>query len=203
MKYIPKSLASAIEAIGKLPGVGPRSAERYAYFLFKQDPRIARQISDSLNSLHQGAKVCPKTFALIDANQEVSPLYDDAARDRQIVAVVAEPFDIFALEKAGVFKGTYHVLGGLLSPLDGVDEDALNITALVQRIAEDQVQEIILATNATVEGESTAMQVQKRVLEQHPKITVTRLARGLPMGTDLEFTDHITLGRAFEGRQQF
>ncbi len=196
-------MAAAIEAIGKLPGVGPRSAERYAYFLFKNDPRIARQVSDSLSQLHQGVKICPKTFALIDAGEDVSALYSDPSRDRSLVAVVAEPFDVIAIEKAGIFRGTYHVLGGLLSPIDGISEESLKISELLERVDADGVKEIVLATNATVEGESTALHVQRLMQEHKPEVTITRLARGLPMGTDLEYTDHITLGRAFEGRQSF
>ncbi len=203
MKHTPKALLDLVEALAKLPGVGPRSAERYAYYLFKNDPRISQNLTKSLDALHKSVKLCPKTHALIDADQEISPLYDHPSRDKTIVAVVAEPFDIIALEKAGVFKGTYHSLGGLLSPLDGIDANTLQIKSLLERISQDQVQEVILATSPSVEGESTAIYIQKQIQDQHPKVQITRLARGLPMGTDLEYADHITLGRAFEGRQTF
>jgi recombination protein RecR len=142
--------------------------------------------------------VCPKTFALIDSNLEISPLYTDPSRDKTIVAVVAEPFDIVALEKIGVFHGTYHVLGGLISPIDGISPEALHIPELLKRIDEDNVKEIILATNASVEGETTAMYIQQQI--ENKDITLTRLARGLPIGVDLEYADHITLQRALEGR---
>lgn len=198
MSILPKALEAAIEAFGSLPGVGPRTAERYAYFVLRHDPSIARRLSESLLTLHEGIKFCPKTFALIDATQDVSPLYSDDNRDKQLVAVVAEPFDIVALEKTGSFKGTYHVLGGLISPIDGIGPEDLRVRELLQRISDDDVTEIILATSAGVEGESTALYLQQQL--QNTDVTLTRLARGLPIGVDLEYADQITLTRALEGR---
>jgi len=128
----------------------------------------------------------------------LSDLYTDARRDKTVIAVVAEPFDIMALENTGQFHGTYHVLGGLISPIDGIGPDQLHIAELVKRIDEDKVEEIILATNASVEGESTALYIQQQIGKRGVKIT--RLARGLPIGVDLEYADQITLGRALEGR---
>lgn len=188
-----------IEALGKLPGVGPRTAERYAYFLMRNDPAKARKLAESLEALHDGIGYCTKTFALVPAGQELSDLYTNPKRDKKIIAVVAEPFDIVALEKTGQFSGTYHVLGGLISPIDSVGPEQLHIAELIKRIEEDEVEEIILATNASVEGESTALYIQKQVGDRDVK--VTRLARGLPIGVDLEYADQITLGRALEGRQ--
>ena len=133
------------------------------------------------------------------AGQQLSDLYTDPRRDKQLVAVVAEPFDLVALEKTGQFHGTYHVLGGLVSPIDGMGPEQLHIKELVQRIDDDKVKEIILATNASVEGESTSLYIQQQIGDR--KVKVTRLARGLPIGVDLEYADQITLGRALEGRQ--
>jgi len=198
MNILPKALESTIETFGALPGVGPRTAERYAYWCLRHDKNSVAKLADSLLQLHGGIAVCPKTFALIDATQSVSPLYDDPKRDKTIVAVVAEPFDIVALEKIGSFKGTYHVLGGLISPIDGVGPEQLHVRELLSRIDEDGVQEIILATNASVEGETTAMYLQQQLLGKH--VQLTRLARGLPIGVDLEYADQITLARALEGR---
>jgi recombination protein RecR len=181
-----------------LPGVGPRTAERYAYYLLKADTHIAQRLSTSLQGLHSGVSFCKKTFALVEARQDLSPLYTDPKRDKKLVAVVAEPFDILALEKTNQFRGTYHVLGGLVSPIDGVGPEQLHIAELMQRIDEDKVEEIILATNASVEGESTALYIQQQIGDR--KIKITRLARGLPVGVDLEYADQITLGRALEGR---
>lgn len=199
MSAIPKSLQDTIEAIGRLPGVGPRSAERYAYFLFRDDPSKAKDLAESLKKLHESIKYCPKTFALIEAGEEVSRLYSDAKRNKRIIAVVAEPFDVVALEKTNSYNGTYHVLGGLVSPIDGVGPDQLHIKELIKRIDDDKVQEVILATNASTEGESTALLVTQQIGKRPLK--VTRLARGLPIGVDLEYADQITLTRALEGRQ--
>lgn len=197
---IPKSLAEAIEALRLLPGVGPRTAERYAYYLLRTDPAKPRQLAEAVNNLQDRVSYCPKTFALIDASQKVSPLYTDPRRDRRVVAVVADPFDIVAIEKTGSFQGTYHVLGGLVSPIDGVTPEQLHIAELKQRITKDKVKELILATNASVEGESTALLITRQVAK--PGLKITRLARGLPVGIDLEYADQITLTRAFEGRQK-
>jgi len=199
MNILPPALTDVIEALGKLPGVGPRTAERYAYYLVKNDPAKSLAIADALKNLHGGIGVCKKTFALVPAGQELSDLYTDPKRDKALVAVVAEPFDIVALEKTNSFHGTYHVLGGLVSPIDGIGPEQLHIAELIQRIDEDQVKEIILATNASVEGESTALYIQKQIGDR--PVTITRLARGLPIGVDLEYADQITLTRALEGRQ--
>lgn len=196
---IPKPLKDVIEALGKLPGVGPRSAERFAYFLLKSERAKSQEISVSLGKLHQDMTFCPVTFALIEKSQKLSPLYTDPKRNKKVVAVVAEPYDIPALEKTSAFKGTYHVLGGLVSPIDGIGPDQLHIKELIQRIDKDSVSEIILATNASVEGESTALLITQAIGDR--KIRVTRLARGLPIGVDLEYADQITLTRALEGRQ--
>jgi len=199
MQILPPALTAVIEALGKLPGVGARTAERYAYYLVKNDPGKARQISDALKDMHGGIGFCRKTFALVSADQELSDLYTDPKRDKKVVAVVAEPFDIVALEKTNAYSGTYHVLGGLVSPIDGVGPEQLHISELIDRIDEDGVEEIILATNASVEGESTALYIQQQIGSRSVK--VTRLARGLPIGVDLEYADQITLSRALEGRQ--
>ncbi len=201
MSVLPKALEDAMTALGALPGVGPRSAERYAYYLLRADTHKSQQIAETLAKLHTNVKHCPVTFALIDADQDVSPLYTDPERDKTVVAVVEDPFDIVALERTGQFKGTYHVLGGLISPIDNIGPEKLHFRELVKRIDEDGVSEVILATNASVEGESTALFLQQEIGDR--TVTVTRLARGLPIGLDLEYADQITLSRALEGRQSF
>lgn len=198
MSILPKALEQAIEAFASLPGVGPKTAERYAYWCLRHDKNVSDHISSCLSTLHQQISLCPVTFALIDVNLKQSPLYSDPARDKTMVAVVAEPFDIVALEKTGSFKGTYHVLGGLISPIDGIGPEHLHVRELLQRIDKDKVKELILATNASVEGETTAMYLQQQL--RGKKIKLTRLARGLPIGVDLEYADQITLQRALEGR---
>lgn len=201
MQILPPALTDVIEALGSLPGVGPRTAERYAYFLVRAHPEKAKALAASLQAMHAGIGYCQKTFALVPAGQALSDLYTDPRRDKKTIAVVAEPFDIVALEKTGQFGGTYHVLGGLVSPIDGIGPEQLHIAELVARIAEDEVEEIILATNASVEGESTALHIQQQIAQAQHDVKITRLARGLPIGVDLEYADQITLGRALEGRQ--
>jgi recombination protein RecR len=201
MIALPKALTDLIDALGHLPGVGPRSAERFAYYLLRSDPHTSKNLAHALSSLHAGVKQCPKTFALIDADEEISSLYSDEQRDRTLVAVVEEPLDIIALERTGQFKGTYHVLGGAISPIDGVGPDELHIPELTARLVEDKVKEVILATNASVEGESTALYIQRHIAESGISVRVSRLARGIPVGVDLEYADQLTLSHALEGRR--
>jgi recombination protein RecR len=199
MSVIPQPLQDVIDAFGLLPGVGPRTAERYAYYLLRTSPDKAANVAAALESLHKGISYCPVTFALMEKGQALSPLYDNPKRDKKVVAVVADPFDIVALEKTNSFSGTYHVLGGLISPIDDIGPEQLHIAQLIKRIDKDKVKELILATNASVEGESTALLISQQIGKRPVKIT--RLARGLPVGVDLEYADQITLTRALEGRQ--
>ncbi len=197
---LPEALTRVIEALGHLPGVGPRTAERYAYFLFRSNPQISDNIAETLSALHSGVKSCPKTFALIDSKDQVSPLYSDEARDKTTVLVVEEPLDIYAIEATKQYKGTYHVLGGAISPIDGITPNELHIKELITRIDEDSVSEIIIATNPSVEGESTALLLQKLLQERFKDLKITRLARGLPLGIDLSYADQITLSAALQNR---
>ncbi len=197
---LPQALSDAIEALGHLPGVGARTAERYAYFLFKNSPRVAKDIAVTLASLHDGVKSCPVTFALINISDEVSEFYNDPERDKSTILVVEEPLDIYTIEQTKGYHGTYHVLGGAISPIDGITPDQLHIKELLARIEPDSVKEIIIATNPSVEGESTALLLQKMLHEKYPDVKVTRLARGLPLGIDLSYADQITLSAALENR---
>jgi recombination protein RecR len=197
---LPKALDDAIEALGHLPGVGPRTAERYAYYLFRSDKNLSKNISEALSELHDNVKLCPKTFALIDSDDEVSALYDNPKRDKKTVLVVEEPLDIYAIEQTKAFTGTYHVLGGAISPIDGITPEQLHIKELVSRVEDDDVEEVIIATNPSVEGESTALLLQKTLSERYPGLKITRLARGLPLGVDLSYADQITLSAALNNR---
>ncbi len=199
---LPQALSNVIEALSMLPGVGPRTAERYAYYLFKSSDKISDNIAEALSELHTGVKSCPVTFALIDAKDEISALYSDPERDKTMVLVVEEPLDIYAIEQTKMYKGTYHVLGGAVSPIDGVTPDQLHIGELVKRVNDDNVKEVIIATNPSVEGESTALLLEKLLHEQNPNLKLTRLARGLPLGVDLSYADQITLSAALEHRTQ-
>lgn len=197
---LPKALSNAIDALGMLPGVGPRTAERYAYYLFRSNEKVSDSIVEALSNLHDGVKLCPVTFALIDADENVSPLYEE--RDKTTVLVVEEPLDIYAIEQTKAYKGTYHVLGGAISPIDGITPDQLHIKELIDRVEKDKVTEIIIATNPSVEGESTALLLEKMLHEKNPKLKLTRLARGLPLGVDLSYADQITLNAALENRTE-
>ena len=197
---LPQALTRVIDALSRLPGVGPRTAERYAYYLFKSDSQISESIAEALENLHTDVKSCPVTFALIDADEDVSPLYSDSKRDKTTIMVVEEPLDIYAIESTHSYQGTYHVLGGAISPIDGVTPEQLHIGELVKRANNDNAKEIIIATNPSVEGESTALYLEKILHEQNPNLKLTRLARGLPLGVDLSYADQITLSAALENR---
>ena len=200
-QLLPSALTRAIDELGKLPGVGARTAERYAYFLLRANSQSSTSLARALAELHSGVKTCPITFALIDADEDVSSLYSDPDRNKKLVAVVEEPLDIVALERTGQFKGTYHVLGGAISPIDGIGPEQLHIPELLDRLARDEAEEVIIATNASVEGESTALFLQRLIQEAGIDIKMTRLARGIPVGVDLEYADQITLSHALEGRR--
>ncbi len=202
-QLLPTALLDAIDELGRLPGVGARTAERYAYYLLRADKHISKQLSEAILQLHDGVKNCPVTFALIDAKDDVSELYSDPKRDKKLIAVVEEPLDIVALERTGQFQGTYHVLGGAISPIDGIGPEQLHINELIDRIKKDNAEEIIIATNASVEGESTALFLQRQIKDSGLDIKLTRLARGIPVGVDLEYAGQITLTHALEGRRTF
>lgn len=202
-RLLPTALVNAIDELGRLPGVGARTAERYAYFLLKADSHTSQKMAEAISELHNGVKFCPVTFALIDASEDVSTLYSDSSRDKTTVAVVEEPLDIIALERTGRYNGTYHVLGGAISPIDGVSPEQLHIPELINRLTKDNVQEVIIATNASVEGESTAIFLQQYIIDAGIDIKLTRLARGIPVGVDLEYAGQITLTHALEGRRAF
>jgi recombination protein RecR len=198
---LPAALEKLIDELGRLPGVGSRTAERYAYYLLKANQRINTSLASAIHDVHDRVKTCPVTFALIDTEQDISPLYSDKGRDKTLIAVVEEPLDIVALERTGNFNGTYHVLGGAISPIDGVGPEHLHIPELLKRLVQDEVKEIIIATNASVEGESTALFLQKHIKDAGVEVAMSRLARGIPVGVDLEYADQITLSHALEGRR--
>lgn len=200
-QLLPTALTRAIEELGKLPGVGARTAERYAYYLLKSEARTSKKLALTLSELHDKVKTCPVTFALIDADEDISPLYADPDRDKRLVAVVEEPLDIVAIERTGQYNGTYHVLGGAISPIDGIGPEQLHIPELLERLKRDDVEEVIVATNASVEGESTALFLQRMINDSDVTLKMTRLARGIPVGVDLEYADQITLSHALEGRR--
>lgn len=200
-QLLPTALTKVIDELGRLPGVGARTAERYAYYLLRSDERNSDSLARAIASLHAGVKTCPVTFALIDPSEDTSSLYSGAGRNKKLVAVVEEPLDIIALERTGQYKGTYHVLGGAISPIDGVGPEQLHIPELLKRLRDDGAEEVIIATNASVEGESTSLFIQRQIEQAKIDVIVSRLARGIPVGVDLEYADQITLTHALEGRR--
>jgi len=201
-QLLPSALVEAIDELGRLPGVGARTAERYASFLLRADSHVSEKLAGAILKLHTDVKSCPVTFALIDADEDVSTLYSDPDRNKKLIAVVEEPLDIVSLERTGQFNGTYHVLGGAISPIDGIGPEQLHIPELLSRLVSDEVEEVIIATNASVEGESTALYLQRHILDAGITVKLTRLARGIPVGVDLEYADQITLTHALEGRRE-
>lgn len=201
-QILPSALLDAIDAFGRLPGVGARTAERYAYFLLRTKSQTPSELASAIDNLQAGVKICPRTFALINPNEDISPLYANQDRDKSVVAIVEEPLDIVALERTSKFHGTYHVLGGVISPIDGVGPEQLHIPELLTRLKEDKVSEVIIATNASVEGESTALFIQRQITDAKIDTQISRLARGIPVGVDLEYADQITLTHALEGRRK-
>lgn len=201
-QLLPSAVTRLIDEFTKLPGVGTRTAERFAYSILKSSANSNLDFANAIKNTNSQVKLCPVTFALIDSDDGLSPLYTDEARDKQTVIVVEEPLDIVSIEKTGQFSGTYHVIGGVISPIDGVTADKLHIRELIERIKTDDVKELIIATNASVEGESTSLFIQKQIKDNALDVKMTRLARGLPIGVDLEYADQITLGHALAGRKE-
>lgn len=191
------ALEDLIDNLCRLPGIGKKSAARLAYHILKQDPPYAHRLADSLYRLHDSIKPCPICGAFTD--QDVCAVCSDPGRDGSCICVVEQPQDVYTLMSMGEYRGLFHVLGGVIAPLEGIGPEQLRIASLVKRIGNGTaVKEVILATNPTIEGDTTALYIQK-VLRDLP-VEVTRLASGLPVGGDLEYTDKLTLMRSFKGR---
>lgn len=195
---LPKSLEKVITELSKLPGIGPKSAQRLAFYLLKKDTFDIDQLGESIRNLKQDVTFCAICHNMSDSDP--CSICVDPARDHSIVCVVEEAMDAQALDKTGSFKGLYHVLGGVLNPMEGIGPEKLTIHSLVRRVSENNISEIIIATNPTLEGETTAMHLTK--LLSPLGVTTTRIARGIPMGGDLEYADEMTLSRALEGRRE-
>lgn len=187
-----------IDELGRLPGVGPKSAQRIAFHVLQADPADVRRLAETLLEVKARVRFCVTCGNV--AEEEQCRICRDPRRDLSVLCVVEEPKDVVAIEKTREFRGRYHVLGGAISPLDGVGPDDLRVRELMQRLADGTVTEIILATDPNLEGEATATYLARLV--KPLDLTVTRLASGLPVGGDLEYADEVTLGRAFEGRRR-
>ena len=197
---LPEPIQRLIDALSRLPGVGPKTASRLTFYLLRANDGLTEELSSSLANLRAGTSICTQCFNITTAGQELCPICANTERDTATLCVVEEPLDIVALERTNGYQGLYHVLGGVLSPIEGIGPDELKISQLLQRVKAGGVQEIIIATNASMEGDATAMYLQQQLSQLGPRIT--RLARGLPMGSDLEYADQNTLLRALAGRQE-
>jgi recombination protein RecR len=188
-----------ITELSKLPGVGGRTAQRLAFHLLRSSDEDALGLADAIREVKERIGLCETCFNLADG--PTCRICADARRDLDVICVVEEPSDVISIERTHEFRGRYHVLGGALSPIDGVDPEDLKIAELYQRLGDGAVREVVVATNPTTTGEATALHIAEGIRETAPAMTVTRLASGLPVGADLEYADELTLGRAFAGRR--
>jgi recombination protein RecR len=202
MAKLPTSLQKLINELSKLPGIGPKTAQRLAFYLLKKDSIDLNNLSSAIADIKNGVVFCEVCHMMSDTNP--CAIDTDQRRDHSLICVVEETLDALALDKNGEYDGVYHILGGVLNPMEGIGPGQLEIESLVSRIrnAQTPVSEIIIAVNPSLEGETTSMHLSK-VLKDFPQIKVTRIARGLPMGGDLEYADDITLMRAMEGRREY
>lgn len=200
MSALPEPIQNLITAFERLPGIGPKSASRLTFYLLRASPDISQQLSEALRDLKSATSLCQVCFNITSAGHEVCDICSDPRRDAASICVVEEPLDVMVLEKTGAFSGQYHVLHGLLSPIEGIFPEDLKIRPLIERVARGEVREVILATNPSMEGDATALYLQKQLTPL--SVRVTRLARGLPVGGDLEYADQNTLLRALTGRQE-
>lgn len=196
MYHYPPSILHVIRNLSKLPGIGEKTAERLAMHILKMSAGEAEQLSDSITTLKQKIKICTKCFALSD--KDICDICRDPARDTALVCVVEQPADMASIEKSGAYKGLYHILQGVLSPMNGVGPDDIHIRELISRVATGNVTEVVLATSTTVEGESTADYIAERL--RGYSVKVSRIASGVPIGGDLKYVDQVTLKRAMETR---
>ena len=198
MKY-PTALVTLIRELGRLPGIGPKSAQRLAFYLFNQPEEDVRRLADAIRDAKAFLDRCPVCFNVMTKGEPSCAVCSDSLRERSVMCVVEQPADVLAIERSGEYQGLYHVLHGALSPMNGVGPDQLTIGALMDRTGSPDIREVILATSTTVEGEATAMYLARQLGERD--LSVSRIAYGLPMGGDLEYADEVTLGRAISHRR--
>ena len=189
-----------IDELGRLPGIGPKSAQRIAFHLLRVERVDALRLASAITEVKDRITFCRRCYNI--AEGDLCALCGDTRRDAKIVCVVEEPRDIVAMERTNSFRGLYHVLQGAISPIDGIGPDQLRVKELFVRMADEQIGELILATNPNLEGEATAMYLARELREKFGEVKITRIASGLPVGGDLEYADELTLGRALEGRQE-
>jgi recombination protein RecR len=195
---VPRPVTRLIEELSRLPGIGPKTASRLTFYLLRAANEQARALAEALIQLKEGITFCTECHNISEAS--TCAICEDSSRDRDLLCVVEEPLDVLALERAREYQGLYHVLHGVISPMEGVGPDDLRIPELVERVRKHHFREVVLATNPSLEGEATAMYIHRQLAPVG--LRVTRLARGLPVGGDLEYADAVTLMRAIEGRQE-
>jgi recombination protein RecR len=197
VRYAPP-IARLLEELERLPGIGPKSAQRVAYWLLTSEFADAQRLADAIVEVKRTIHFCARCFNF--AENDLCAICADSKRDQSAICVVEEPRDVIAIERTGEFRGVYHVLHGAISPIDGVGPDQLRMRELIERLGVEEVREVVIATNPNVEGETTALYLARLI--KPLGITVTRIASGLPVGGDLEFADEVTLGRALEARRE-
>jgi recombination protein RecR len=200
MPILPEPVYNLINAFERLPGIGPKTASRLTFYLLRSSDDIGQQLSSALAELKSATSQCTICFNITLAGQEVCEVCSDTRRDDTSICVVEEPLDVLVIEQTGGFQGRYHVLHGALSPIEGIGPDDLKIKPLIERINKGNVREVILATNPSMEGDATALYLRQQLIPSN--VRMTRLARGLPVGGDLEYVDQNTLLRALAGRQE-
>lgn len=198
MQYFPAALQNLADQFARLPGIGGKTAQRLAFYVLGLPEEDAQEFADAILEAKRSVHTCPVCQNLTD--REICPICDDDMRDRGVICVVAEPKDVIAMERSREFRGVYHVLHGVISPLNHVTQDDIKIKELLMRVGSENVREVIMATNPDTEGEATAMYISR--LLRPMEVKVTRLAYGVPVGSQLEYADEVTLSRALEGRQE-
>jgi recombination protein RecR len=199
MRVIAEPVSRLVDEFSRLPGIGPKTAQRLTYYLLRMPAEQARALAEAINQIKDRVSLCSVCYNVTESDP--CEVCNSPTRERDLICVVEEPLDILALERTGSFTGVYHVLHGALSPVDGIGPSELKIDALIKRVSSGDVREVILATNPNVEGEATASYIAR--LLSPAGVRITRLARGLPVGGDLEYADDVTLRRALEGRNTF
>lgn len=198
---LPKSVQNLIDEFTRLPGVGPKSAARLTFYLLTKPERDIQLLGDSVLGLVKNLKYCKNCFNITES--EICSICSDEKRNQKIITVVEEPLDVIALERSMGFGGVYHVLGGVISPINGIGPEEIRISQLLARVSGGEIEEVILATNPNLEGEATATYIREKIRQLGINVKVTRIAHGLPVGGDLDYADEVTLKRSIEGRREY
>jgi len=199
---IPRAIERVIEGFERLPGIGPKSAQRLGFYLLHVPQEQLDEFADALSNLKKQISICKNCFNI--GNSEICEICSDEKRDKTFVCVVEDALDVVAFEKSRKFNGVYHVLHGVVDPLNSIGPDDIYIPQLIERVENNpEIKEILIATNPTMEGEATAMYIYKRIQEKSADVKITRIGRGLPIGADIEYADETTLSRALEGRREY